>query len=285
LERHLSLPGGYYGALHILTLLGFMALARIRRPEGLRHAPPGELGKAVGLDRVPEVRTLREKVAQLAEAGQPREWMRELSRRWMEADPEEAGYLYVDGHVRVYHGADARLPRRYVSRERLCLRGTTDYWVNDAIGRPFFVVSQAVTDGLAAALVNEIALLREWVDLDTSSPHRLPFRRRTRRRMRLSGCVPVPSEKRFRMSQHRDDGGRAKMKRFDMAPFALPNGPAGEVKFEEPRDVDMMAARVVAGDAAITDIPVFTPSQPARSALRVELPTVDGKSCVSVENL
>jgi hypothetical protein len=44
-----------------------------------------------------------------------------------------------------------------VSRERLCLRGTTDYWVNDAIGRPFFVVSQAVTDGLAAALVNEIA--------------------------------------------------------------------------------------------------------------------------------
>ena len=157
LERHLSLPGGYYGALHILTLLGFMALARIRRPEGLRHAPPGELGKAVGLDRVPEVRTLRGKVTQLAEAGQPREWMRELSRRWMEADPEEAGYLYVDGHVRVYHGADARLPRRYVSRERLCLRGTTDYWVNDAIGRPFFVVSQAVTDGLAAALVNEIA--------------------------------------------------------------------------------------------------------------------------------
>jgi prepilin-type processing-associated H-X9-DG protein len=22
----------------------------------------------------------------------------------MEADPQEAGYLYVDGHVRVYHG-------------------------------------------------------------------------------------------------------------------------------------------------------------------------------------
>jgi len=156
LGRHQSLPAGYYGALHVLTLLGFMALARIRRPEGLRHVPPGELGKAVGLDRVPEVRTLREKVALLAEAGRPGEWMRELSRQWMEADPGEAGYLYVDGHVRVYHGADARLPRRYVSRERLCLRGTTDYWVNDALGRPFFVVSQAVTDGLAAALLDEI---------------------------------------------------------------------------------------------------------------------------------
>ncbi len=149
LGRHLSLPSGYYNALHILTLLGFMALARIRRPEGLRHVPPGELGKTVGLDRAPEVRTLREKIATMAEQGAPREWMKELSRQWMEADPHEAGYLYVDGHVRVYHGTGALLPRRYVSREKLCLRGTTDYWVNDALGRPFFVVSQTVTDGLA----------------------------------------------------------------------------------------------------------------------------------------
>jgi hypothetical protein len=82
--------------------------------------------------------------------------MQELSRQWMQADPQEAGYLYVDGHVRVYHGTGALLPRRYVSREKLCLRGTTDYWVNDALGRPFFVVSQTVTDGLAATLLDQI---------------------------------------------------------------------------------------------------------------------------------
>jgi hypothetical protein len=156
LGKHLSLPKGFYSALQILLTLGFMALGRIRRPEGLRHFPPGELGKALGLDRVPEVRTLREKIALLAEQGTPEAWMKELSRTWMEAEPEEAGYLYVDGHVRVYHGADAALPRRYVSREKLCLRGTTDYWVNDALGRPFFVVSKAVTEGLAATLCEEI---------------------------------------------------------------------------------------------------------------------------------
>ena len=43
------------------------------------------------------------------------------------------------------------------TRERLCLRGTTDYWVNDAVGRPFFVVSKAVTEGLADALLKDIA--------------------------------------------------------------------------------------------------------------------------------
>ncbi len=157
LGRYVSLPdGGYYTALHILVLLAFMALARIRRPEGLRHIPPGELGKTIGLDRVPEVRTLREKIAIISEQGKPQEWMKELSGQWMMADPQEAGYLYVDGHVRVYHGQEANLPRRFVSREKLCLRGTTDYWVNDALGRPFFVVSQPLSDGLCATLVEQI---------------------------------------------------------------------------------------------------------------------------------
>lgn len=168
LGRHLSLPKGYYSALHILCVLGFMALARIRRPEQLRHQAPGELGRSVGLDRVPEVRTLRAKVARMAATGNPGQWMRELARTWMENEPGEAGYLYLDGHVRVYHGADANLPRRYVSRQKLCLRGTTDYWVNDALGRPFFVVSKAVTEGLAATLLDEI--LPELLDLVPGQP-------------------------------------------------------------------------------------------------------------------
>lgn len=156
ISKYLKLPHGFYSCLHILLVLGFMALGRIRRPEGLRHVPPGEFGKVVGLDRVPEVRTLRAKVTAMAQAGHPEAWMKELSRTWMENDPEEAGYLYVDGHVRVYFGHTAHLPRRYVSRDRLCLRGTTDYWVNDALGRPFFVVSKTVTEGLAGTLLEDI---------------------------------------------------------------------------------------------------------------------------------
>jgi hypothetical protein len=156
LERHLRLPAGFYSALHLLCVLGFMALARIRRPGQLRHLPPGELGKTIGLDRFPEVRTLRAKVAHLATCGDPAAWMRDVSKAWMQQDPAEAGYLYLDGHVRVYHGEQARLPRRYVSRQKLCLRGTTDYWINDALGRPFFVVSKAITEGLAATLLDDI---------------------------------------------------------------------------------------------------------------------------------
>lgn len=147
-----KLACGYYTVLQVITLLAYMALARIKTVEQLRYHPPGELGKLLGLDRVPEVRCLREKLKELCQDEAPDQWAGLLSQEWMEDDPDRAGTLYVDGHVRVYHGRLTKLPRRYVSRDRLCLRGTTDYWVNDAVGQPFFVVSRTVDEGLLKTL-------------------------------------------------------------------------------------------------------------------------------------
>ncbi len=38
----------------------------------------------------------------------------------------------------------------------VCLRGTSDSWVNDALGRSFFVVTQPLPDGLSATLIGKI---------------------------------------------------------------------------------------------------------------------------------
>ena len=154
---------GYYTSAHILLLLAFMALCRIKTIEQLRGKAPGELGKLIGLDRVPEVRCLRAKLDALSHNGAAEKWMAALSRQWMKDQPEVVGTLYVDGHVRVYHGAKTALPRKYVSRQRLCLRGTTDYWVNDHSGLPFFVIDKVVDPGLIKVLRQEIVprLLRE----------------------------------------------------------------------------------------------------------------------------
>ena len=148
--------GGYYHGLHVLLLLGFMALARIKTAESLRGKAPGELGKLMGLDRIPEVRCLRKKMDQLSRDESAERWAVELSRRWMEAEPESVGTLYIDGHVRIYHGHKTKPPRKFVSRQRLCLRGVNDYWVNDAIGRPFFVVDKLVDPGMLKVLREDI---------------------------------------------------------------------------------------------------------------------------------
>jgi len=155
-ERHLQLPKGYYGLDSLLLLLAFMALARLESIESLRYSAPGEWGKLLGLDRVPEVRTLREKISLLAQDDRPAQWSAALCERWMAAAPEQAGVLYIDGHVRVYNGSQTQLARHYVARQRLCLRATTDYWVNAMDGQPFFVVNQVVDPGLIQVIEQQI---------------------------------------------------------------------------------------------------------------------------------
>jgi hypothetical protein len=148
---------GFYPLESIFLVLALMALGRIPSIEALRYETPGEWGKLMGLDRIPEVRTLREKITQLcAQQGSAQRWSNALAEQWMKDEPEWAGVFYADGHVRVYHGKLTDLPRRYVARERLCLRATTDYWVNAMDGRPFFMLSCAVDPGLLSVLREQI---------------------------------------------------------------------------------------------------------------------------------
>lgn len=155
-SKYFRLPPGFYGLKTIFLLLAFMALARLKSIESLRYYAPGEWGKLLGIDRAPEVRTLRIKLKHLANQEQAFSWSGELCKEWMLAEPEEAAVLYVDGHVRVYHGKTKQLPKHYVARERLCLSATADYWVNAMNGKPFFVVSQAVDPGLLQVLERDI---------------------------------------------------------------------------------------------------------------------------------
>ena len=155
-ENLLGKVSGYYRGFHVLLLLAFMALSRIKTAEKFRGVTPGEFGKLLGLDRVPEVRCLRKKMDDMSAGDAAELWAAHLAKHWMAAEPSSVGSLYIDGHVRVYHGDQTKLPRRFVSRDKLCLRGTTDYWVNDAVGRPFFFVEKVSDPGLLNVLREDI---------------------------------------------------------------------------------------------------------------------------------
>ena len=152
-----QLPRGFYGIESIFLLLGLMALARIRSLEQLRYQAPGEWGKLLGLDRIPEVRTLRAKLKLLCkDLGQAMRWNAALAQEWIARQNATELYFYCDGHVRVYHGDQTALPRHYVARERLCLRATTDYWINAMAGQPFLYVNKEVDPGLIATLKQDV---------------------------------------------------------------------------------------------------------------------------------
>ena len=152
-----QLPEGFYGIDSIFLLLAFMALAGIGSLEQLRYEPPGEWGKLLGLDRIPEVRTLRAKLKRLCQdLGRALRWNAELAKEWIARQNDSELYFYCDGHVRVYHGEQTTLPRHYVARERLCLRATTDYWVNAMDGQPYLYVNKEVDPGLIATLQKDV---------------------------------------------------------------------------------------------------------------------------------
>lgn len=130
-----------------------MALARIKNPEQLKQCKPGELGRIIGLDRVPEVKCLREKIQFLTEQEQAIRLNNLLVDHWYYGpDNKDADFLYIDGHVRIYYGYKANLPVKFVSRQKLCLNATTEYWVNDAHGLPVMIVMGELTEKLQTAI-------------------------------------------------------------------------------------------------------------------------------------
>ncbi len=168
-----QLPRGFYGGGSVFLLLALMALARLESVEQLRYAAPGEWGNLLGLDRIPEVRTLRAKLRLLcAEAGRAARWNAALAQEWM-GQPAAEGVFYIDGHVRVYHGGLTPLPRHYVARQRFYLRATIDYWINGLEGQPFFYINQEVDPGLVALLRKELVpWLKDHVPLSAASSSR-----------------------------------------------------------------------------------------------------------------
>lgn len=149
-----SLRKGYYGFTSIILTFAIMALCRIKNPEQLKQCKIGELGRIIGLDRLPEARNLRNKLQQIVSQQKAGSFNEHLLNRWL--DKEECIYFYVDGHVRIYYGKEAQLTRKYVSRQKLCLSATTEYWVNDSTGMPYLVVSGELHEKLQDVIETQI---------------------------------------------------------------------------------------------------------------------------------
>ena len=151
-SRRLS---GYYDFDNVILTLAFMYLCRIKSVEQLKHHSPGELGKLLGLDRIPEARCLRGIIKELSVQERASEWNAYLSEDWI--NQEDTSIYYIDGHVQVYHGHLANLGKKHVSRQKLCLPGMVEFWVNNADGLPYFYVTGQVNEKLQEMITTQLA--------------------------------------------------------------------------------------------------------------------------------
>jgi hypothetical protein len=154
-----QLKNGFYGLTATLLTVVFLALAGEPRAEGATRVPPAALGRVLGLDRAPEVKTIRRKLGELAAAGKAADLIMALARRHAAARPDTLGFLYVDGHARVYHGTRT-VQKTHVARLKFPAPATMETWVTSQDGDPVFMVVAEPSDSLAGELRRLLPQLR-----------------------------------------------------------------------------------------------------------------------------
>ena len=174
-----ALPNGFYGLESVLLEAVLRTLAGEARAEGATRIDPVAFGRILGLDRAPEVKTIRRKLALLAATGSAPRLVAALGATHLarpattsnddEGDGGGVGQgsavgivLYVDGHVRAYQGTRT-VGKTHLARLRFPAPATLETWVSDAHGDPVLVVMAEPGASLAGELRRLVPQLRAAV--------------------------------------------------------------------------------------------------------------------------
>ncbi len=159
------LRDGYYSLDTVLVHLVFQALLREPRAEGATRVPPPAMGRVLGLDRAPEVKTIRRKTGELAAAGKAADLQMAIARHRAQARPGDLAFMYIDGHTRAYFGT-RDVQKMHVARLKFPGPATEETWVTDGAGDPLLVVMAEPSASLAAQIKELLPKLREIAGQD-----------------------------------------------------------------------------------------------------------------------
>lgn len=123
----------FYSLRSLVLALVFMVLLGEGRAEGFTRVDPVAVGRLLGLDRAPEVSTVRLRLEELARQGTADQLLRVLAEHHLAGHEDACGLFYVDGHVRAYHGT-ADIAKAHLARQHMCAPAEVDTWITDHRG-------------------------------------------------------------------------------------------------------------------------------------------------------
>ncbi len=154
------LRNGFYGLGVMLVFLVFLALLREPRAEGATRIDIAAVGRVLGLDRAPEVKTIRRKLSEMAARGKAASLQLAIAARHAAARPDQLGFLYIDGHMRACFGT-RDIQQGHVARLKFPAPATEETWVTDGAGDPLLVVIGEPSDSLAGQIRGLLPTLRQ----------------------------------------------------------------------------------------------------------------------------
>ena len=129
----------FYGLRNTFMTLLLMALLRIKNPEQMNYNNPLRLGRLLGLDRAPSVKTIRRKLELLGAREQAANLMNLRSEEIMQGENFPDAVLFVDGHVQCYHGKK-KVGQTWSTSKNRVVKAVSDYWVNLADATPLLCI-------------------------------------------------------------------------------------------------------------------------------------------------
>jgi transposase len=152
-EVYKSFGAAFYGIRSTFMVLLLMALLRIKNCEKIEDYNPVKLGRLLGLDRSPCVKTLRCKMKELSLRKKASEFMERLAEERILQSDFPMATLYVDGHVKTYYGK-FKIGKTHSSTLNKVVKGSTDYWLNLADGIPLICIQCQFNEAMTRMLPN-----------------------------------------------------------------------------------------------------------------------------------
>ena len=137
----------FYGLRNSFMTLLFMALLRIKNTEQMNRNNPLKLGRLLGLDRAPCVKTIRRKLEVLGTREQAANLMNLRSKEIMQGEIFPDAVLFVDAHVQCYHGKK-KVGQTWSSSKNRVVKAVSDYWVNLADATPLLCIPTSFNEHL-----------------------------------------------------------------------------------------------------------------------------------------
>src|SRR6266852_5066892 len=148
-----------YDDLGLLTATSLAFALGVSSAESTRHLIPAQAGILAGIGRLPDPRTLRPRLAAIADRCDPLALQRQLAAAMLAADAPGLHVYYVDDHFVPYEGAKP-VPKGWNTKRRHAQPGRADTVVSDCHGRAV-AFATGEPSGLSATLPPVLAQLRQ----------------------------------------------------------------------------------------------------------------------------
>ncbi len=123
-----------YDALHVVLSATFGFALGSSSAEGTKHLHRRDAGALIGLESFPELRTLRPRLAAIAEASDPHLLQVAFAKAMLDADEEPPKLYFCDDHFVTYTGARP-VAKGYNTRKRRAEKGRDDTFIVDSTWR------------------------------------------------------------------------------------------------------------------------------------------------------